>query len=214
MATLNRVFAVLLWALASFALILGTLGAVSASDMLRFATVSDNSAAPLASDGSLAIAMRVAADTVHKGDLVLVGAHSAQGATLGEVVDITTSKAGNRSVTLKAPNRVNPDQWSYELGASTYKAVLAVPLIGKVFALANRNMNPWLFGVLSALLSIVVLVVVRFAIFARADHDSDRWFKKLPKGYQDSVDNLIGYFTEQGLEAPTPHEKKRRGRIR
>lgn len=179
MKTLNRVFSVLLWTFASFALILGILGTISATELVRFATISDDSSFPTAPSGSLELAVRTSTAEIVKGDTVLVGAHSSQGSTLGEVIDITKSESGAVAVTLKAPNREVPDQWNYELGSTTYKHVIATPFVGKIYALAGNAMNPWVFGALAVLVSAALLIALRFIVFAKTAKDPDPWFKKL-----------------------------------
>ena len=211
MAVMNRVFSVLLWAVAAIALVLGTLGIISTSETIRFVTISDDSAYPVALNGSLLLAVRVASADVVKGDTLLVGAHATQGSALGDVVNINVAKNGNRSVTLKAPNRSTPDQWDYELGATTYKSLISIPLIGKIFSAVGNHMNVWLSGALLSLMSIAILTLIRFIFFAKWDPNSELLTKKLDNHANDSVDHLINYFTDQGLTAPALYEKKKRG---
>jgi hypothetical protein len=205
----SRVFSVLLWTLTAFVLTLGVLGTISATELLRFATISDDSSSPTVPNGSLELAMRVPTKEIAVGDVLLVGAHSAQGSTLGEVIDVAKDDSGV-AITLKGTNRAVPDQWSYELGATTYKHVVAIPFIGHLYALASTFLNPWVFGALMAALVIVLLSVARANWFAKAAPTGDRWFKKLDDSDDDNVDEMLSYFAVPGEDAPQPYVKKKR----
>jgi len=204
----RRVFSVLLWTVSVVVLLAGLISAVSLTELVRFATITDNSSSPSAPAGSLEFAARTPTKDVKIGDTILVGAHADQGATLGKVVDISRVK-GSSAVELKGSNRSVPDQWSYELGDNTYTHVLAVPFLGSVLAW-GAALNFWLFAALVALLALVLVAVSRYSLFEKPERNTDHWFKRLENPERDDLVRLAGYFEERGLEAPTPYVKKKR----
>jgi hypothetical protein len=116
-------------------------------------------------------------------------------------------------VTLKGPNRAVPDQWSYELGATSYKHALAIPLLGYLYSFAGGFFNPWMFGVFASLLVIGGLYLLRRRYFTKAERNRDPWFKKLESPEAAGVDELLTYFAEAGQETPELYDAtKRKGR--
>lgn len=204
----RRVFSVLLWTVSVVVLLAGVISAVSLTELVRFATITDNSSSPSAPSGSLEFAVRTPTKDVKIGDTILVGAHAEQGATLGQIADLTRNN-GVTAVELKGSNRSVPDQWSYELGDTTYTHVAAIPLIGSMLAWGSE-LNFWLFAALTAALMLAIVVIFRYALFEKPERNTDHWFKRLERPERDDLVRLAGYFEERGLDAPAPYVKKKR----
>lgn len=197
----RRSASALLWLVTIFALAVGALGIASLTGLARLSTVSDNSAAPVAFEGSLAVALREESSEVRVGDLLLIGAHSAGGSTLGEVISLDEEKDGARSVVLKAPNRVTHDQWSYELGAHTYKQQFSVPLVGYVFAFIQTHDKSTFVTGFAGVALITLLVFFRVAFFKKRTKRSKFWSPvEVPNDH--ALEELAEIFTEAGVDAP------------
>lgn len=210
MPAMGRIFSVCLWIVVTVMLVFSGIGVASTTGVLRISSVSDDSASPLIPSGSLDIAVKTLSKNVKKGDVILVGAHSDKGSTLGKVIALSQDRDRGVSVTLKAPNRSTPDQWNYELGNSTYSHVVAIPFAGKIFSLTNKILNPWIIGALAALFVWFILAVLRNTLFSPPEVDRDRWFKKINANDQDDVDALIEIFAEKSPTPLVPYVKKRR----
>lgn len=201
MRFLSRFASVILWALAVISLLAGALGIASILGVARLATVSDGSSAPVAFAGSLAVAIQQDSSTVKVGDFLLVGAHTAGGSTLGEVIAVEKTEDGGPSVLLKAPGLTMPDEWSYELGSHTYKQQFAVPLIGYPLSLFEMTGLPVVAVIISGLLIVILLFVFRRFLFKRPPADEEHWFAKL----KDESDGLeLERFGELFVEAGAP----------
>lgn len=204
MRFLSRFASVILWSLAIVAFLAGALGVASILGVARLATLSDGSAAPAAFAGSLAVAIQQDSSDVKVGDFLLVGAHSAGGSTLGEVIAVEKTAEGNPSVLLKAPGLTMPDEWSYELGSHTYKQQFAVPLLGYPLALFEKAGLPALIAIISGVVISVLLFLFRRFLFQRNEVDGERWFAKL----EDESDGLeLERFGELFVEAGAPAPK-------
>lgn len=213
MTTISRLYSVLLWSFTSLALIFGALGAFSATESIRFVTMTDNSSYPSAPAGSLALVFNVSSQDIVVGDTILVGAQDAQASALGAIIEIAPTESGPLAVTLKASNRAEPDRWSYELGASTYRFVAAAPFVGFFFSTVNNHIDPWVLGAIVSSASIILLLALHFFAFARLESNSDRWFMKLEKEENDGVGAIITQFESLGVpeEALRPR-RRRKGR--
>lgn len=203
MRFVSRFATVILWALAVFSILAGALGVASMTGFARLATVSDGTAAPVAFSGSLAIAVQKNSSDVQVGDMLLVGAHSAGGSTLGEVIAVGETDAGNVSVMLKAPGLTMPDEWSYELGTRTYEELFSVPLIGYPLSFFENLDLPVLTVILAGVLIIMLLILFKRAFFQRPEKDEKHWFARLePKQDDHALEELGAMFTEAGIQAP------------
>lgn len=197
----RRSASALLWLVTIVALALGVLGVASITGFARLSTVSDNSAAPVAFEGSLAIALREESSDARVGDFLLLGAHSAGGSTLGEVISLDEESDGTRSVILKAPNRITHDQWSYELGEHTYKQQLAVPLVGYPFAFIQAHDKSVFITVFAGVALIVLLVIFRTTMFKKRAKRSKFWSPvEVPNDH--ALEELTEIFSEAGAEVP------------
>lgn len=197
----RRSASALLWLVTIFALALGALGAASITGFARLSTVSDDSAAPVAFDGSLAVALREESSEVRVGDFLLLGAHSTGGSTLGEVISLDEGADGTHSVILKAPNRVTHDQWSYELGHYTYKQQFAVPLIGYVFSFIQAHDKATFVTILVGAVLVTLLVLFRVSLFKKRSKRRKFWSPvEVPNDH--AFDELAEIFTDAGAEAP------------
>lgn len=202
MKILSRFASVILWGVAIFSLLLALLGVTSFFGLTRMATVTDGSSAPVAFAGSLAVAIQKDSSTVENGDFLLVGAHTAGGSTLGEVIAVERAD-GETSVLLKAPGLTMPDEWSYDLGVKTYEQLFAVPLIGYPVALMESSGLPFLMAILLGLGVVVLLFLYRRLLFKGPAPDEEHWFAKLEKGGDGlELERFGEIFEDAGAPAP------------
>ena len=194
----------LLWALALFALAAGALGTASVTGFARIATVSDDSAAPVAHAGSLAVAIRQDTAQIERGDFLLVGARTPGGAILGEVVEIEGAGA-ERSVILRAPNRTLPDQWSYELGEHSYTQQFAVPLLGYPFDYIQSHGAALPVTLFGGAALVALLVAYRYGLFAKREKGTGFWAPRPPARHL-GIEEVAELFEEIGAEGPSIDE--------
>jgi len=206
----NKLPAVIFWIVAVSSILFGVLALASALGYVRFAVISDGSAAPLAFKGSLEIAQQVPTSSIKEGDVILVGSHDAGGSTLGQIIHVDKADNGSAIVTLKAPAFETPDEWNYELSGITHKHLLSVPFLGDPLNKISDSPFPTLLIGFLSLLFLAMVVALRIYGFKSNDKDTDPWFKKLePFSKENQITVLSDLFEEKGYPLPPTYSKKR-----
>lgn len=160
--------------------------------------------APAIPKGSLVVSEKVSSSSIKVGDVITLNPTVGSSiATVSRVV--STEQADNKHFfyQVQGDNNILPDSWSYRVGASTYKLMATVPVIG-FFALPLNNV----FGALTFVLLIATLSWILLSRFYKAPVVEE----VVPEEPTEGIEDMRNIFAESGIEISFKKEKIRKQR--